>query len=205
LGLGALAVLLLLGGGWLSIPGPSHLFDTLQSACRLSDSTTVRFYEGNGGATTSFSYSVTVQPTPWPWTERLVFYSYGSPTVTQVTCAAGTLTITAVESNWSVSEVTGVTRVQTPMTWSLSSADIASRPKPAIMYYRSKPAPNLVDRGNWGPLEIVRTFLGASMCLAGVLLLWRTRRLPNKPLERPGINARQPIGPASAGRSAPSR
>ena len=177
LGLTILAALMVLGGGWLCVPRPSHLFETLQSSCRLSDGAMVRFYEGDGGATTALSYSVTVQIERWPWTERTVFYAYGEPAVTKVTCSVGTLTIIGTRGDWSISQVTGVSRVLSRETWALSSADLATHPKTTpISYHRGTLAPNLVHHGNWGPIEILRTVIGSWMCIAGLLLFWLSRR-----------------------------
>jgi hypothetical protein len=203
-GLTILAALLVLGGGWLCIPRPSHLFDTLQSSCRLSDGAIVRLYEGDGGATTALSYSVTVQIERWPWRERTVFYSYGEPAVASVTCSAGTLTIIGTRGDWSISQVTGVSRVLSHETWALSPADLGTDSKTIpINYHRGAPAPDLVHHGNWGPIEILRTVIGGWISTAGLLLFWLSRRrLPNKPLERPGANAPRPTEGASAGRSA---
>jgi hypothetical protein len=197
--------LLIVGGGWLCIPGPNHLFETLQSSCRLIDGTTVRFYEGNGGATTAFSYLVTAQTRWWPWTERTVFWSYGEPVVSDVSCAGDRVTITATKGDWSFSNVTGVTRVISHPTWSLSAIDLAILHQHPITYHRGEPAPDLIHRGNWSLLEIVRTVIGAWSCAAGLVLLWFTWRLPNKPLERSGMTPKLHSDRASAGRSAPMR
>src|SRR5688572_20239554 len=100
LALAVIGLLFILGGGWLCIPGRNHVSETLQSSCRLAEAGTVRFYEGNGGATTSFWYSVTVQ-SGFPWTEQEVFWSYGSPVVTQIACEGDRLTISAEDNTWS--------------------------------------------------------------------------------------------------------
>ena len=82
----------LVAGGWSR--APNHLFETLQSSCRLTDGTTVRLYEGDGGATTAFSYSVTAQARWGLWTERTVFWSYGEPVVSDITCVGDVVTMT---------------------------------------------------------------------------------------------------------------
>jgi len=180
------AVLLLVGAR-LCVPGPNHLFETLRSSCRVHDRVTVRFYVGSGGATTSFWYSVTSQ-TRWSWSEREVFYAYGEPIVTATECEGGALKITAPDA-----------------VWSLTVDELLAGSSPPFLYYNGRTASDL-RRGRWGPLEILRTVFGLSICLTGIRLLWVVlRRLPNKPLERSGMNTSRPIEPTSAGRSAASR
>jgi hypothetical protein len=176
-GLAIIGVLLVTAGGWLCIPGRNHLSEELQSSCSLAKGATVRFYEGNGGATTAFWYSVTIQDGP-PWTERELFWSYSHPIVTDIICESNRLTIASAEASWS-----------------LSDADLLAPDRDPIKYFKGKPGPEFSHRGNWGPIEIARTAVGAWALAAGLLALWQSRRLPNKPLERAGF----------AGRSTPRR
>ncbi len=168
---GGLGALVLVGGAWLCVPGPSHTFETLQATCQVGDRATVRLYEGNAGATSSFWYSVTVQ-TGGPWTERQVFLANGFPVVTHIACDREGVGISAEG-----------------MTWSVAVASVEQGPSTPIQYNRGTPTTGF-RTGIWGPPEVTRTIVGGIACAGGVALLvvaFRRRRrngLPNSPLQR---------------------
>jgi hypothetical protein len=91
--------ILVLWGTWLALPRHSHTFEDLESSCRLRPGTLVRFFMGNGGATTAFWYSITVQPGA-PWTEREVFHSYREPVVTAMVCHGETVSVSSATRTW---------------------------------------------------------------------------------------------------------
>jgi hypothetical protein len=91
--------------GWgasLMIPRVARPFETLTEACRLDDGTLVRFFIGNGGATTAIWYSVTAQPGMMPWSERRLFSAYSRPQVTGVSCQKDDVVVRGSDQQWVV-------------------------------------------------------------------------------------------------------
>ena len=107
---------------WLVWPGRNMRgnpwMEELNQSCTLRGGTVVRFYVGNGGATTAFWYSVTSEEGLF-MPERQIFYSYHQPALTEITCSDETLVI-ALES--------GELRV--------SSGQISTLRKSPLVYFR---------------------------------------------------------------------
>lgn len=82
-------IILLVAGVWLMLPGRNLYgnpwFEILIGECRLADGSTIRFYEGNGGATTAFWQTVTHFRFP-SMRERQIVFAYASPTIVAATC-----------------------------------------------------------------------------------------------------------------------
>jgi hypothetical protein len=149
----AIGIMLLAGSAWLCMPRRSHTFAELRSQCRWRDGVTVRFWEGNGGATTAFWYSVTVQP-GMPWTEREVFFSYSNPVVASVTCEPEGIVVTA--------NGTALT---------LKAVDLLSDPPSSLQFDHGEQTTDF-PRDNWRPTDIARTAIGAVGALAAAYCLW---------------------------------
>ncbi len=105
-------------------PSLEHLL----AQCRTSSGTSVRLYEGNGGATTDFWYTVTVTSTTLG-AERQVLFVDGSPVLRGLACNTAGVQIETASTAIAIAETEfAALRGQPRAIWRGKERDIGTNP-----------------------------------------------------------------------------
>jgi hypothetical protein len=151
-----IGAILVLWGTWLALPRHGHSFEDLESSCRLGSGSLIRFFIGDGGATTAVWYSITAQ-TGASWSERELFYAYGEPVITGMRCQGETVSVSSASR-----------------TWLLDSNLLAQEASPTA-YWRGKD--NMISaREGLAPLDKLRIAIGICAFLVGTYAIMRNVR-----------------------------